>query len=170
MPEGHGGALSAPLERCDRAASQIRQTHHCGRARQYHSCAGEVPRQRIGKGYRGAEHSDRHSAGVRTGRCTEAAAQLLSGQPGEGKAGCGRGGGAGARQVLNTERKKNLQSLPAAGMTLFAMALFMMAVSAGVQAGPQDELKDIRDRIEALKKQLTDSEGSKTEAADALKD
>jgi len=55
-------------------------------------------------------------------------------------------------------------------MTLFAMALFMMAVSAGVQAGPQDELKDIRDRIEALKKQLTDSEGSKTEAADALKD
>src|SRR5258706_7057529 len=169
MPEGHGGALSAALERCDRSASQSRQTHHCGRARQYHSRAGEVPRQRIGKGYRGAEHSDRHSAGVRTGRCTEATAPLLSGQPGEGKAGCGRGGSAGARQVLSAARK-NLQSLPAAGMTLFAMALFMMAVSAGVQAGPQDELKDIRDRIEALKKELTDSQGSKTEAADALKD
>lgn len=67
-------------------------------------------------------------------------------------------------------KRRNLQSLPAAGMTLFATALFMMAVSAGAQAGPKDELKDIRDRIEALKKQLTDSEGSKTEAADALKD
>ena len=46
----------------------------------------------------------------------------------------------------------------------------MMAISAGAQAGPQDELKDIRGRIEALKKQLTESEGSKAEAADALKD
>jgi septal ring factor EnvC (AmiA/AmiB activator) len=50
------------------------------------------------------------------------------------------------------------------------VALFLMAVSAAAQAGPQDELKDIRGRIEALKKQLTESEGSKAEAADALKD
>ena len=46
----------------------------------------------------------------------------------------------------------------------------MMAVSAAALAGPQDELKDIRGRIEALRKQLTESESSKAEAADALKD
>jgi murein hydrolase activator len=49
-------------------------------------------------------------------------------------------------------------------------ALITMAVSAAVLAGPQDELKDIRGRIEALRKQLTESESSKAEAADALKD
>lgn len=70
---------------------------------------------------------------------------------------------------MSAERK-NLQSVLAAAMALFIMALFMMAVSAGAQAGPQDQLKDVRGRIEALKKQLTESEGSKTEAADALKD
>ncbi len=50
------------------------------------------------------------------------------------------------------------------------MALFLAAVSGAAQAAPQAELKDIRGRIEALKKQLTESEGSKAEAADALKD
>ena len=48
--------------------------------------------------------------------------------------------------------------------------LVLMVASAAVQAGPQDELKDIRGRIEALRKQLTESESSKAEAADALKD
>ena len=51
-----------------------------------------------------------------------------------------------------------------------AAALLLAAVSFGAQAGPQDELKDIRSRIEALRKQLTESESSKAEAADALKD
>ena len=51
-----------------------------------------------------------------------------------------------------------------------AAVLFFTALSAAVQAGPQDELKDIRGRIEALRKQLTESESSKAEAADALKD
>ncbi|HVY06692.1 MAG TPA: peptidoglycan DD-metalloendopeptidase family protein [Burkholderiales bacterium] len=37
-------------------------------------------------------------------------------------------------------------------------------------AGPKDELKDVRDRIDAIKKKLTESESSKAEAADALKD
>ena len=45
-----------------------------------------------------------------------------------------------------------------------------MTAAAVVQAGPKDELKDIRDRIEALQKQLSESEGSKAEVADALKD
>jgi murein hydrolase activator len=49
-------------------------------------------------------------------------------------------------------------------------ALFVAIVSAAALAGPQDELKDIRGRIEALRKQLTESESSKAEAADALKD
>ena len=51
-----------------------------------------------------------------------------------------------------------------------AGALLLAAFSFGSQAGPQDELKDIRSRIEALRKQLTESESSKAEAADALKD
>ena len=46
----------------------------------------------------------------------------------------------------------------------------MMGISFGIQAGPRDELKGLRERIEALQKQLTESEGSKAEVADALKD
>ena len=49
-------------------------------------------------------------------------------------------------------------------------ALLLAALSPPLQAGPKDELKEIRDRIEALQKQLTQSESSKAEAADALKD
>jgi septal ring factor EnvC (AmiA/AmiB activator) len=71
---------------------------------------------------------------------------------------------------LSKAPNNNRRSFLAAAMALFIVALFMMAVSAGAQAGPRDELKDIRGRIEALKKQLTESEGSKAEAADALKD
>jgi murein hydrolase activator len=48
--------------------------------------------------------------------------------------------------------------------------LLLAAISPALQAGPKDELKEIRDRIEALQKQLTESESSKAEAADALKD
>ena len=49
-------------------------------------------------------------------------------------------------------------------------ALLLAALSPALQAGPKDELKEIRDRIEALQKQLSESESSKAEAADALKD
>ena len=52
----------------------------------------------------------------------------------------------------------------------FVVALLLAAVPTALQAGPKDELKEIRDRIEALQKQLTESESSKAEAADALKD
>jgi septal ring factor EnvC (AmiA/AmiB activator) len=48
--------------------------------------------------------------------------------------------------------------------------MVMLGICAGAQAAPQDELKNIRGRIEALRKQLTESEGTKAEAADALKD
>jgi septal ring factor EnvC (AmiA/AmiB activator) len=60
-----------------------------------------------------------------------------------------------------------------ASFTLFPAVvalLFIAAVSAPAHAGPKDELKEIRDRIGALRKQLTESESSKAEAADALKD
>jgi murein hydrolase activator len=50
------------------------------------------------------------------------------------------------------------------------IALILAGVPAGARAGPQDELKDIRGRIETLKKQLTESESSKAEVADSLKD
>ena len=53
---------------------------------------------------------------------------------------------------------------------LVSAAPLLMAVTGAAGAGPQDELKDVRGRIEALKKQLTESEGSKADAADALKD
>src|SRR5579859_639635 len=52
----------------------------------------------------------------------------------------------------------------------FVVALLLAAVPTALQAGPKDELKEIRDRIEALQKQLNESESSKAEAADALKD
>ncbi len=52
----------------------------------------------------------------------------------------------------------------------FVAALLLAALSPALQAGPKDELREIRDRIEALQKQLTESESSKAEAADALKD
>jgi septal ring factor EnvC (AmiA/AmiB activator) len=41
---------------------------------------------------------------------------------------------------------------------------------AAALAGPKDELKELRDRIEALQKELADSEESKAEAADALRE
>ncbi len=53
---------------------------------------------------------------------------------------------------------------------LAAVAALFMTAATGVQAGPKDELKDIRDRIEALQKRLTESEGSKAEVADSLRD
>ncbi len=59
--------------------------------------------------------------------------------------------------------------LVAATIRLVA-ALFLAGVWSSTQAGPRDELKDIRDRIEALRKQLTESESSKAEVADSLQD
>ena len=56
------------------------------------------------------------------------------------------------------------------GTVRIVAALLLAAISPALQAGPKDELKEIRDRIEALQKQLTESESSKAEAADALKD
>ena len=41
--------------------------------------------------------------------------------------------------------------------------------AAMVQAGPSDQLEELRGRIERLQRQLTESEGSKSEAADALR-
>ena len=70
---------------------------------------------------------------------------------------------------MSTERKK-IPAFLVTAMPLFMSVLFMMSVSAAARAGPQDELKDIRSRIEALKKELRESEDSKADAADALKD
>jgi septal ring factor EnvC (AmiA/AmiB activator) len=63
-----------------------------------------------------------------------------------------------------------LRPFLAAAATRFVAALFLAAVWSTTHAGPRDQLKDIRERIEALRKQLTESESSKVEAADALKD
>jgi murein hydrolase activator len=51
-----------------------------------------------------------------------------------------------------------------------AVSLYLAAIALNAQGAPTDELKRIRDRIEALQKQLSESESSKSEAADALKD
>ncbi len=53
---------------------------------------------------------------------------------------------------------------------LSAATALVLAFPGIAQAGPTDELKNIRSRIEALQKQLTESESSKAEAGDALKD
>jgi septal ring factor EnvC (AmiA/AmiB activator) len=54
--------------------------------------------------------------------------------------------------------------------TGFTVALCAICVAAtAAHAGPSDQLQELRDRIESLQKQLAESEGSKTEAADALR-
>ena len=74
---------------------------------------------------------------------------------------------------MSVERRR-LASFPATATALVtalvSVAPLLMAVTGAAGARPQDELKDVRGRIEALKKQLTESEGSKADAADALKD
>ena len=59
------------------------------RARQQSARADQVPRQDQRPGHRRTEHPDRHPAGLRTGRCAQADAPLLSRR-------CRRGGGHGA--------------------------------------------------------------------------
>lgn len=53
---------------------------------------------------------------------------------------------------------------------LSAATALVLALPSVALSGPTDELKNIRSRIEALQKQLTESESSKAEAGDALKD
>jgi murein hydrolase activator len=71
---------------------------------------------------------------------------------------------------LRKAPERRIRSYLAAACIRFAAALLLAAISPALQAGPKDELKEIRDRIEALQRQLTESESSKAEAADALKD
>lgn len=70
---------------------------------------------------------------------------------------------------MSNPSNNNLRFSPAAFTTRFVAVLFLATISSA-HAGPADELKNIRDRIEALQKQLSESETSKAEAADALKD
>ena len=52
----------------------------------------------------------------------------------------------------------------------FAAAIVFFGLVAAAQAGPSDQLKELRSRIEKLQQQLTESEETKTEAADALRE
>jgi len=52
-------------------------------------------------------------------------------------------------------------------LSLALVACWIAAPSA--HAGPSDQLQELRGRIERLQRQLTESEGSKSEAADALR-
>jgi septal ring factor EnvC (AmiA/AmiB activator) len=55
--------------------------------------------------------------------------------------------------------------------TLRCLLLFVLLAAPGTpRAGPADELKELRARIEALQKQLAESEESRSFAADALKE
>ena len=54
--------------------------------------------------------------------------------------------------------------------TRLVALLLLAASSLTTQAGPSDDLKSVRGRIEALQKQLSESENSQAQAADALKD
>jgi septal ring factor EnvC (AmiA/AmiB activator) len=53
--------------------------------------------------------------------------------------------------------------------TAWAIALALLIAPAAVGAAPADDLKELRGRIEALQKQLAQSEESRTEAADSLR-
>src|SRR6185436_19210526 len=54
--------------------------------------------------------------------------------------------------------------------TLRWLLLFALLAAPATRAGPADELKELRARIEALQKQLAESEESRSWAADALKE
>jgi murein hydrolase activator len=49
-------------------------------------------------------------------------------------------------------------------------AAFLLGLAAAAHAGPSDQLKELRSRIEKLQKQLNESEETKSEAADALRE
>ena len=51
-----------------------------------------------------------------------------------------------------------------------SLAIFCLSFAVLVYAAPKDELKQLRGRIEGLQKELADSEESKSEAADALRE
>jgi septal ring factor EnvC (AmiA/AmiB activator) len=58
-----------------------------------------------------------------------------------------------------------------AGATRPSLLLaWLLALPAAVQAGPSDQLKELRGRIDKLQQQLTESEETKSEAADALRE
>lgn len=60
--------------------------------------------------------------------------------------------------------------MPVPSQFAVAAALALCLAAGGVDAAPKDELRELRERIQALQKRLTQSEGSRAEAADALKD
>ena len=53
--------------------------------------------------------------------------------------------------------------------TLWSAIAVCVACTCAVHAGPTDQLKELRGRIDRLQKQLSESEESRTEAADALR-
>jgi murein hydrolase activator len=53
-------------------------------------------------------------------------------------------------------------------LTLLVLGGALLAVSPWLQAGPREDLKELRDRIESLQKQLSESEETRAEAAEAL--
>ena len=55
-------------------------------------------------------------------------------------------------------------------MICASLAIFCFVLVGLVYAAPKDELKQLRGRIEGLQKELADSEESKSEAADALRE
>lgn len=57
--------------------------------------------------------------------------------------------------------------MASAQLAVALCAVWLGATAA--HAGPSDQLQELRDRIERLQRQLAESEGSKTEAADALR-
>jgi murein hydrolase activator len=50
------------------------------------------------------------------------------------------------------------------------VALLVSGLAGAADAGPKDQLKELRGRIDELQRQLTESEESKSEAADALRE
>ncbi len=67
----------------------------------------------------------------------------------------------------------NPERAPGSGRFLAFAAIGFVALPAilgfSAQAAPRDELRELRERIEAVQKRLTESEESRAEAADALK-
>ncbi len=72
--------------------------------------------------------------------------------------------------IVQILRRVSVFSTGRKAVSSLLAALLLACAANGALAGPEDELKDLRSRINSLKKKLTESEDSKADAADALKD
>src|SRR5438067_2119566 len=154
MPEGHGRACTAVLEREHRSRRALRQARaDCG-ARQLAARARQAPRCHRRRRDRRPQHPDGHSARLRARRRAAAAQALLPRRPGRDRA----------------APRRRIRPRQGEGLTRAVAFVLAVAAIAATAAPTPRELDDLRARIAALSRELDDKEAARREARDALRD